>query len=252
MAFTQMYSSIDNELNALFYQIHKEVKIILKTEGEDFFSRYLPSPVEKFLFPAAVIYSAKAFRVSDTKEILDRAKIAFYVYMASYIHQLYEREPTANKILCGDYFFAQYYAAINEANSIDLLKTISQIICRIHENRIHLLINPADSSKCNEYTLDFAKKNTGLLLGECCALGAAISADWPEGLPIVKNIGVNLGIALILATVKGCDDSHIGYIKKACQDLIHLPKGIETRFFSEFIDILFPYISVPAARRVVV
>lgn len=252
MAFTEPYPSIENELNTLFSLIQKDVKIILNTEGEGFFSQLPLSPVEMFLCPAAVIYSAKAFHVSNIKEILDRAKIAFYVFMASFIHQLYEREPAASKILCGDYFFAKYYAAINDANSISWLKPISQIICRIHENRIRFLLTPVDSIKCNEYIIDFAKKNTGLLLGECCVLGAAISPKWPESLPIVNNIGVNIGIALTLRTVKGCCDSHMGYTKKACQDLMQLPKGVEISFFSEFIDVLFPQIPIPVARRVVV
>jgi len=252
MAFAEPYPSIENELNTVFSLIKKEIKVILhNNEGDRFFTQLRLSPVEMFLYPAAVIYSAKAYHVSDTKMILDRAKIALYVFMASYFHQLYEREPAANKILCGDYFFAKFYAAINEANSTNWLKPISQIICRIHENRIRFLLNPAVRTKCNGQTIDFAEKNTGLLLGECCALGASISPDWPESIPIVNSIGVNIGIALNLAKIKGCGESRRVYIKKACQGLMQLPNDIELFFFSEFIDALFPQISFPAARRVV-
>lgn len=250
MAFTDLYPSIENELNTLFPLIKKEMRIILHAGNENFFSQLQLSPAEILIYPAAVIYSAKAFRVSNPQKTIDRAKIAFYVSMASHLHQLYEHEPVASKILCGDYFLAKYCAAIVEADATNWLKPISNIICRIHENRIRFLLNPIDSIERNKNSIDFAGKNTGLLLGECFVLGAAITSEWPESLPIVKNIGLNLGIALTMAA--GCSDIHKVYVKGACQALMQLPKGIELHFFSEFINALFPQTSFPLTRQVVV
>jgi hypothetical protein len=253
MAFYEPYPSIKNELNNLFSLIQEEVKIIFKSEGEDYFSKIQISPVEMFLCPAAVIYSAKAFHVSNTKEILNRAKVAFYVYMASYLHHHYEREPAASKILCGDYLFARYCAAINESNSTSWLRSFSQIMCRIHENRIRLLLNPIESINCNQNVIEFARKNTGLLLGECCGLGATVASEWTESLPRIKKMGINLGIAFMLTKMKVCSDYQIVYAKKACQDLMRLPRDLEVSYLSEFVNVLFPQFAMPLApQRVIV
>lgn len=109
--------------------------------------------------------------------------------------------PTANavwgnkaSVLVGDFLLSRAFRMMVEQGSLEVLRILSEASAVIAEGEVLQLVSEKQGLPSEEIYLDIIRSKTAALFGAACELGAAV-ADKPELQPLLRDYGMNLGIA---------------------------------------------------------
>lgn len=162
----------------------------------------------KRLRPLLVLYSGMIFS-EGSQELMDAAVAAELIHMASLVHDdiidksdLRRNKPSVNNkwgthcsVLCGDYLFAKAFEILSN-------KKLSNAMCLMVEAIKNMCNGEIEQSKDRfekdisiERYYDRIIKKTGILIQNCCKVGAGIGGANDAQIQAMGNYGINMGIA---------------------------------------------------------
>lgn len=220
MKVPELLLPLCKELNA----VHEAVSGFAKKTEEIGYAGLVERDVLEFnLRPALVFWSARLCG-SSPAGVIPVATAIQLIFLAEVIHRKAAMEEVQgselkNLVLVGDYFFSGSFRVLADAGLQRLLAPLARVVCAECEAAV-------EYQKTAEPTAELVKRETALLIGECCRLPAMLAgAAFEEEM---HGFGINLGIAYGLAQRKAPLAEIESYVEAALKMLLKLP-GIPTR-----------------------
>jgi len=210
MQLKEIYRPIEKEL----VDVEKVLKDCLRnSRHKSIFemSNYLISGEGKKLRPALVLLSAKATHNSpNTREQLTKVASAMeLIHIASLMHddvidhsQLRHNRPTVNckwgedvAITLGDYLYSTAFELISSCNNLDVLQCISSATKAMCEGELLQVCERDNLNLLKERYILIVKKKTAAIFAASCQSGVLLSNPQGHLESILKEYGLNFGIA---------------------------------------------------------
>jgi geranylgeranyl pyrophosphate synthase len=223
-----VYKGIEEDLRQVQQMVDNEMNIKAGYIGT--FAHLECSTVNQTVRPALVILSSRLFGGDPVKTVA-LASIFQFIYLASNIHEGIgendsdyirgdsdPRDGSQFPVLVGDFLYGKFFKALCDADLIDLLHPLAEIICCIHEGGIlkkKALGQPLSSHAVREAVL----KETAELFSGCCRVGARL-AGAPQGeQELLGKFGLNLGLAFGLLELGAAFEYIDGFFQSALSNL---------------------------------
>lgn len=163
----------------------------------------------KRIRPALVILSALASGECDTQRMLGIAAAAELVHMASLVHddvvdETRERRGarTANdswgnkiSVLGGDYLLSKAFQLLAAHGGSDVLRVLSATAVRMTESEMLQATAEGDLALWESNYWRIIRDKTAHFMGACCECGASIGMAEPKTRELLREYGVQLGLA---------------------------------------------------------
>jgi len=207
----EIYSPIKKELNDVIKSLEQflnesENKLILEI------NRSLLSNPGKRLRPALVLLSAKAESdngSSNNDKLIKVASAIEMIHWASLVHDdiidhalIRHNSPSINQrwglevsIALGDYLYSKAFEIIASCENIDMLYYISKVTSTMCEGELTQVRARENISLMKQQYLSIIEKKTASLFSASCKVGAMLSNCGEFAQTILKNYGLNFGIA---------------------------------------------------------
>jgi geranylgeranyl pyrophosphate synthase len=250
---------IEGELISVHSLIKKNLTI--KTGCLGRYAHLEFSPINKNIRPVLVVLSSRIYGLARTK-VTALAGVIQFIYMASTIHQgitendseyyrgnIDPKDGSQFPVLVGDYLYGKFFYFLSEADILNLLDPLADIICEIHEGGIlrNKLTKQVPPSKALH---EVVRKETAELFAGCCSLSALLAGAPQEEQESMRRYGFNLGMAYGLLE-QGISREHVSaYLGKAYDSLSRIAAGLERNLMEELILILYRQ-ELPAQRMVI-
>ncbi|MDD4237676.1 MAG: polyprenyl synthetase family protein [Desulfotomaculaceae bacterium] len=192
------------------------------------------SPINQDIRPALVILSSRIYGNVPEKAVV-LASVFQFIYMAANVQRSVSESDTETfgmpedpnlgsqfPVLVGDYLYGKFFTLLSEADMLNLLRPIAEIICHIHEGGImkqKLKLQTSPSKALG----DAIQKESAELFGGCCSLGALLAGAPAADQKAMKRFGESLGMAYGLLE-EGVKVEHItSYLLEAKEALSLIP-----------------------------
>jgi geranylgeranyl pyrophosphate synthase len=257
-------------LNQVIYPIKEELKNVQDSMNRYFYIKagYLGDfahldicRLDNILRPALVTLSAGIFG-KITHRVISLAAVLQYIFLASCIHQGVNEDDEIIKaatgdtrddcqfpVLVGDYFFGRFFTTLCDADIVDYLGPLAEIICVINEGGVMRLRN-ADSAGINPLLLrELVRKETAEMLSGCCRLGARLNGANGAQQEILGRTGINIGMVLGLVEQGNSFEQAAVCLREDLPELDKLPPGPCRMALKELVELLLRR-DVPLERLV--
>lgn len=216
MLLEKIYRPLQQEL----INVEQILKNCLKnTRHKSIFrmSNYLLDSKGKRLRPVLAILCAKATRnqklASMSRQLVKIATAVELIHMASLIHddiidhaRLRHNKPTVNyrygsdaSIALGDYLYSIAFQLISGCKNADILECISSATKSMCEGELLQVLERDNIDLLKQRYLLIVKKKTALLFAASCQAGAMVSDCSRVVQGMLKEYGLNFGIAFQIA-----------------------------------------------------
>ena len=174
----------------------------------------LTGSIGKRLRPALVILSKKtasAGKISNSNqnETIKLATAVELIHIASLIHDdvidnadLRRSKPSANAIwgnhqavIYGDFVYSRAFDLILECQNLDVMECICKTMRLMCEGELAQVCQRGNFDLTEDNYLSIIKKKTAALFAACCQIGAIISDHNLATQKLLKDFGMDLGIA---------------------------------------------------------
>lgn len=177
----------------------------------------------KRLRPALVILSEKAASAGKSShcshdELIKLAAAMELIHMASLIHDdvldgatMRRNKPSINarlgdnvSIVFGDYIYSKAFELIGQCRNSDVFECICQAIHVMCEGELIQVCQRGNVDLSKDNYITIVRKKTATLFAACCQAGAIIGAHSQGVQTILKEFGMNFGIAFQI--IDDCKD----------------------------------------------
>ncbi|KKM08783.1 hypothetical protein SY88_21990 [Clostridiales bacterium PH28_bin88] len=235
------FSMIRHELEQMQQQMEKDMKM-----RSGHVSRFVPmelDPMEKYIYPAALILSARAMGFRGSR-VQSMACVVQFINLATHTHRLCCQDP-AFPVLIGDYIYAKFFACLCDHEGLQWLAPLSKAICDIHEGGILRYENrkqgtAAPASYLEVVAKEIVAKEKASLLRESCAIGAQLAGAANHHIALLSEFGLNLGMAWGAKRETEWNLPVDTYLAKAEENLRMLPEQAETQWLQDLLRIVAP------------
>jgi len=183
-------------------QLHSDVDLVENV------GHYIIDAGGKRLRPLLVLLSAVALGRCDTAHITFAAVIEF-IHTATLLHDdvvdissLRRGRPTANaefgnapSVLVGDFLYTRAFQLMVRLGDMDILTHMAETTNTIAEGEVLQLTRIGDASTSEAQYLDVITRKTAILFAAACYGAAALSGVEENRRTILREFGLNLGIA---------------------------------------------------------
>ncbi|MEW6173592.1 MAG: hypothetical protein AB1510_11100 [Bacillota bacterium] len=225
-------------------EVHAAVSEAVKRSGGIDYSRLLRENVVEYNLRPALVYIAAHSCGLESVTVVPVAKAVQFIYFATVVHnKAVELEDAAGGdlksfILLGDYLFSASFRVLADAGMQQLLVPLSKVVCSECEAAVEPL-------KDGELDPGIIKKESALLIGECCRLpGMLAGVDFIED---IYAYGISLGMVYGLLKRKASLLQAASYIEEARKAFLRLPLNPATQRLKEVLDLFSRNIGLEAA-----
>jgi octaprenyl-diphosphate synthase len=183
-------------------QLHSDVDMVENV------GHYIVDAGGKRLRPLLVLLSAAALGRCDDAHITFAAVIEF-IHTATLLHDdvvdlsnLRRGRPTANAefgsapaVLVGDFLYTRAFQLMVRLGDMDILTHMAETTNIIAEGEVLQLTRAGDASTNEEQYLDVITRKTAILFAAACYGAATLSGEDEQTRQILREFGLNLGIA---------------------------------------------------------
>jgi len=225
---------ITGDLEAVKIKLHKEY--LIKAGHLSSFAHLEFTPLDSIIRPAMVILSGRIFDFMN-KKVLALAAVVQFIYMASAVHFRVNDNDTIKKdprdgsqfpVLVGDYLYGKFFTSLCDAEIVEYLRPLSQVICSIHEGGI-LRLKAQNSGVPGGFDKslqeEIAYKETATLFETGCNIAADIAGVSQMDRNNITGFAREIGIALGLAENNAGIDDIESHLEKAGRFLDKLPRN---------------------------
>lgn len=212
MKLEEIYQPIRREMSA----IERMIRVKMDSSGNAAIleiSNYLLSSPGKRLRPAMVTLSARAVLrgrpAGVSRQVIKIASAVELIHLASLIHddvvdhsQMRHNKPTINSrwgedvsLILGDYLYSLGFDLISSCRNGAVLACISQATRAMCEGELIQVCGRDNISLLKERYITIVKNKTGNLFAASCEAGALAAGRPGEALGMLKEYGLNFGIA---------------------------------------------------------
>lgn len=245
-------------------QVHKLIsgELTIRAGYVGSFAHLEFSNINKQIRPALALMSARLFDANPEKAAA-LAGVFQFIYMASTIHQGISeqdsdfirsdsdpRDGSQFPVLVGDYLYGKFFTFLCDAEIIELLSPLAQIICEIHEGGI-LKKKISGQNTANQVFLEVVRKETAELFAGCCGLSARLAGASIDDQEAMRCFGLNLGMAYGLLEQGALSDQVQAYLEAALSGLSRVPQKPE-RGMMEDLACNLSGLGLPACHRMVI
>jgi len=172
---------------------------------------YVLSSGGKRFRPMLLLLSARLCRYQGDKHI-ELAAVVEFIHTATLLHDdvvdsasLRRGNRSANSVwgnqasvLVGDFLFAKSFSMMVGAESLKILKILSDTTTQLAEGEILQLINTCDLAVDEERYLQVVRDKTAILIAAACQVGAVLSGVASEQEIALREFGLEIGTAFQL------------------------------------------------------
>lgn len=199
-----MLNAIALELQLVDAKI-KEGLIIKKSGHAAQFAHIESSQFGDYIRPAITILSGKLFNYKREK-IVVLASIMQFIYMAFQIQANITEEDTLPEngdvrdgcqfpVLVGDYLYGKFFRLLSDANLIEYLSPLANIICSINEGATIRYQHPSVSFNTDPDVVEKIVHNeTAVFFAGCAAIAAEMCDASETQIETMYNFGFNFGL----------------------------------------------------------
>jgi geranylgeranyl pyrophosphate synthase len=244
---SEILKPVEKELQLIHELINNQLTIKAGYLGS--FAHLELSPTDRNIRPALVVLSSRIFSYDPKKSIV-LAGIFQFIYLAAKVQQgvsevdsNYVRENTDPKdgsqfpVLIGDYIYSKFFFFTSNANITDILNTLAEIICQIHEGSLLRKIKNVNNSPGN-IMIELVKKETASLFAGCCFLTARLSGAPEKEQHSIMHFGYNLGVAYGMLEQGIGKEFAAPYLEKALSHLAVFPNRPEKNILEKLVGFL--------------
>jgi hypothetical protein len=233
-----------------FVDILKEdVKKVALIMEEDFnlkaghLNDFIDIHIEKakeFFYPLLLLASFRLF-TKGKKPPYYMAAVIQFIYMANINHK-YNGNSPQYPVLVGDYLYAKFFSYLCEYDYLKWLKSVSEVICSMHEGGMERSQNEGVGTKINLSTLE---KETAILSKISCEIGASFAKESENVVDSMKDVGYNIGLAWALSRENATPNEVKYYFRKAQKKLNSVSKNVSNKeMFSAFENLIYEFTKV--------
>jgi len=229
-----IFEPISKDLDMVKTMLHKQY--LIKAGHLSSFAHLDFSPLNSTIRPAMVILSSRLFNYINTR-VIALAAVVQFIYMASTIHARINEDSGKKKagidpkdgsqfpVLVGDYLYGKFFTSLCDAQIVQYLNPLSQVICSIHEGGI--LRHKASNSGLTELSTKekIVYKETATLFETGCKLAADLAGASELDQEYVAGFGRELGTAYGLVENKIYYEYIAPHFEKASHFLDRLPQN---------------------------
>jgi len=248
-----MLSHILEPIEKELYSVHKLIKeqLSIKAGYVGLFAHLELSYINKTIRPALVILSSRIYGCNPAKAVA-LASVFQFIYMASKVHEGIPendsdyirgdsdpRDGSQFPVLVGDYLYGKFFSFLCDADIINLLQPMAEIICQIHEGGIlRKKVNGQNPS--SQAFREVVRKETAELFAGCCALSARLAGAPEKDQELMGRFGQNLGMAYGLMEQDTPSKEYASvYLKEALNSLSLIPEKPERTVLEQLAHNLF-------------
>jgi hypothetical protein len=195
---------------------------------------HLEKYADRDICPALVLYAARMYG-TVTARVISLAQVFQFIYLAVMLHRdINEDEQIAVRaepgdgcqypVLVGDYLYGRFFTTLCEADIVEYLGPLSEIICMINEGGVIRLKQSGGEKASSGTRLEIIRLEMAELLAGCCKMGGKMAGAGRESQEQLYRFGFALGMALGLAGIDIYDRSE-AYFKEALSLLEGLNPG---------------------------
>jgi octaprenyl-diphosphate synthase len=202
----QIHATVARELELvnqlIVEQLHSHVEMVENV------GHYIVDAGGKRLRPLLVLLSAAALGRSGAAHITFAAVIEF-IHTATLLHDdvvdissLRRGRPTANaefgnapSVLVGDFLYTRAFQLMVGLGDMDILSHMAETTNSIAEGEVLQLTRVGDASTSEAQYLDVITRKTAILFAAACYGAATLSGEEEKTRNILREFGLNLGIA---------------------------------------------------------
>lgn len=214
--------------------VHAAVAALTKRTGRVQYNEYLDAdPLEFHLRPALVLISAHLCG-RTCSSVIPVAEAVQLIFLAEVVHGKAAAEGVQSGdlkvyVLTGDYMFSGSFRVLAEAGLPELLAPLARAVCARCEAAV-------EQGKGPDYSPEIIRKETALLIGECCRLPAMMTGVDFEAQ--MFEFGINFGMAYGYLKRKSSSLKTENYIDAAREALSSLPAGPARRQLNQFLEVI--------------
>ncbi|MHB8156238.1 MAG: polyprenyl synthetase family protein [Desulfocucumaceae bacterium] len=196
---------------------------------------HLEKHIERDICPALVLYSARIYgEISD--KVSSLAQIFQFIFLSLVIHQdtnedrqikescTDPRDGCQYPVLVGDYLCGRFFTTLCEADIIEYLDPLSEIICMINEGSILRLKSQRGEKVAPGCREEIIRLEKAEMLAGCCRLGGHLAGADRESQNYLHRFGFALGMGLGMSRIEMFDRAEV-YFKEALSFLDCLKPG---------------------------
>jgi len=178
------------------------------------------------LCPALVLFTARMYG-GITDRVVSLAQVFQFIHLASRVHyninedwQIKEnncsdpRDGCQYPVLVGDYLYGRFFTTLCEADIMDYLDPLAEIICMINEGGIIRLKNQPGGMVRAGARREIIRLELAELLAGCCKIGGQLAGAGQECQLHLYKFGFSLGMAVGMINNEMYDQAD-SYFKEA-------------------------------------
>ncbi len=243
-----MLANILQPIEKELQSVHKLIQsqLIIKAGYIGSFAHLEFSPINKTIRPALVILSSRVYGSNPEKTTV-LASVFQFIYMASKVHEGISeddsdyirgdsdpRDGSQFPVLVGDFLFGKSFTFLCEADMLNMLRPLAEIVCQVHEGGIiRKKITGQDPPP--KAFLEVIRKETAELFAGCCALGARLAGAPEEDQKIIRHFGQNVGMAYGLLEQGIAKEYAPVYLEEALNNLSFIPDKPEKNILEKIV-----------------
>jgi len=190
---------------------------------------------KEFFYPLLLLSSYRLF-AKGKKPPYYMAAVIQFIYMANRTHK-YKGNSPQYPVLIGDYLYTKFFSYLCEYDSLKWLKSISEVICSMHEGGMERSQNVGAVTKLDLKTLE---KEAAFLSKISCEIGASFAKESENVVDSMKDVGYNIGLAWALSRENATPNEVKYYFRKAQIKLNSISKNVSNReMFSAFENLIY-------------
>ena len=228
----EIYSPIEGDLLRVREGMNRYYNI--KAGKLDGFA-YLDKHTEE-LCPALVLYTARLYG-ETTDRVISLAQVFQFIQLASRVHyninedwQINEnncsdpRDGCQYPVLVGDYLYGRFFTTLCEAEIVEYLGPLAEIICLINEGGIVRLKNQSGGMVRTGARREIIRLEIAELMAGCCKIGGQVAGADQDSQQRLYKFGFSLGMAVGMLSSKMHNQAG-SYFKEALSFLETLGSG---------------------------
>lgn len=241
-----VFASIREDIQIIHNRIKNQLTIKAGHVGE--YAHVEFSPMDNFIRPAVVLTAAGLYNCKSSK-VISLGAIVQFIFMASQIHkqipetavqarQSDPRDGTQFPVLVGDYLYGKFFTTLCEADLLQYLRPLAEIISRIHEGGILQRKNLYRTEDNHQLVSDIIRLEVAELMGGAARLAGDLAGAPEEDQKYLYEFGINLGMFLGFLQRNPLHIPSMRYIDQALGAIEKLPNHPEKAMLNHLVNAL--------------
>lgn len=211
-----VFNPIKNELTQVLERMDSFYKI---KNGDLRQFSHLEEHIKRCICPALVLFVGMVYS-KITEKVVSLAEVIQFVYLASAVHADVNENDTNKKnwnrekpdykegnqypVLVGDYLYGRFFTTLCDAEIVEYLSPLSEVICLINEYGIVRCNNEHKSADVRD---EDALMDMAVLLTVVCKLAGEMVGAGKDQQIYLSKMGLSLGMAIEKADVQQADQA---------------------------------------------